>query len=133
VAAPEWGTGGLALSRLGAWVWGRTLTIRVTLSEPAAVTIAITRMVRGRVAATSCRADATRGGRCTIAMHALTLRRHGKRGVNTFIIRLPRMPAAHCIATMTARDAPAVVAARTRWGSWCGCSADAIASESPTQ
>jgi hypothetical protein len=38
-------------------------------------------------------------------MHALTLRRHGKRGVNTFIIRLPRMPAAHCIATMTARDA----------------------------
>ncbi len=78
---------GPSLSRLRVRYSRRTLTVRFTLSEPATITIVVTRIRHGRV-----------------VKRVLLVHRHGKRGADTFRLKLRRLAAGRYTVTVRATD-----------------------------
>jgi hypothetical protein len=76
-----------------------------TLSEAAKVTVVVRRILVGRSVGGRCRLHATRGQRCLVSLRRATLRLSGKRGVDSFRLRMRPLPAGRHSATLVARDA----------------------------
>jgi polyvinyl alcohol dehydrogenase (cytochrome) len=82
----------------------RGTRLQLTLSEPAALQVQISRTLSGRrIKRGRCRAGAKRGTRCVIDHRARRLKFHGRRGRNSLRLNLARLSAGHYIATVLAR------------------------------
>jgi len=95
----------LLISHLRAGVVRRKLRLSLVLSAPAKVTIVLSRTLSGRLVGRRCRARATRGRRCTIALRKATFRMSGKQGQNTLGPRMRALAPGRYSVTVTAVDA----------------------------
>ncbi len=93
------------LSQLRLTRHGRA-TLRLTLSEPAGVTVVIARLEAGRepTPAKGCRLRARKGRRCTARIRTATLHFAGRRGGNRFALRLGKLAPGRYALLITAQD-----------------------------
>jgi outer membrane protein assembly factor BamB len=113
-AAPRLSHVRLAPARFAAT---RATTLKLTLSERAAVTVAITNRVRGRIVGGRCKRAASGRPRCTLIVRDATRMLTGKAGGNSFKLHLRGLRPGSYTMTVTAtagakRSAPARLAIR---------------------
>jgi hypothetical protein len=82
----------------------RATTLRLTLSEAATVTFAVTQLHNGRLVRRRCSFRATRGKRCQVRLTLTRLHPRGRAGRNALKLRLRRLAAGHYTAFVYATD-----------------------------
>jgi hypothetical protein len=80
-------------------------TLRMTVSEPATVSVVVTQQVHGRKVKGRCRAKATNGKRCTLIVQKAKLTFKAVKGRNSFKFRIRSLRPGRYTATITAGDA----------------------------
>jgi outer membrane protein assembly factor BamB len=80
----------------------RGTTLRLTLSQSAALHVQVNRVVSGRKVKRRCRIGVKRGRRCTIQHRARRFSFHGKRGHNRLSLKTRGLPPGHYMATIVA-------------------------------
>jgi outer membrane protein assembly factor BamB len=82
----------------------RAVTLRLTLSEAAAITVAATQLHQGRIVRRRCSMKARLGKRCAVRLTFVKLRHKGGAGRNAFKVRFRRLAAGHYTALIYATD-----------------------------
>jgi hypothetical protein len=105
------GSGGPAISRASIsphrFRATRAVTLRLTLSEAATVTVAATQLHQGRLVRRRCSLRARRGKPCAVRLTFARLRHTGGAGQNAFRVRFRRLAAGHYTASSPRPIAPA--------------------------
>jgi hypothetical protein len=96
---------GPTISHIHVRVLRRRVTLTLTLSEPAKLTVVLRRVLAGRRVNGQCRLRARTGGRCVVLVRRATRRPNGRRGRNTFRLRLRPLPPGRYSLAISARDA----------------------------
>jgi hypothetical protein len=108
VGVPNGGPGTLSqpvVSRLHVTVVHGKLRLSLVVSEPARLTVVVSKLVPGRRVRGHCRAAAGQGRRCTVPVRKLTLRRSGRRGTNRWQPRMHGLAPGRYRITVTALSA----------------------------
>ncbi|MGO9754114.1 MAG: WD40/YVTN/BNR-like repeat-containing protein [Solirubrobacteraceae bacterium] len=79
-------------------------TARLTLSEAATVTVVVTQKASGREVKGTCKANARKGKRCTLAVQKAKLTVDGAKGRNSFKFRVKSLAPGGYTASVTARS-----------------------------
>jgi outer membrane protein assembly factor BamB len=107
-AASGAGSGGPAISRVSIsprrFRPKRAVTLRLTLSEPATVTVGVTQLHHGRLVHRRCSPRAKRGKKCQVRVTFVRLHLKGHVGPNAFKLRLRRRAPGHYTAFIYATD-----------------------------
>ena len=103
VLAPPSVSGAALASKRFTAKQGMTLTL--TLSEPATVTVVVTTTVKGHKVNGLCKASAKKGASCTLTVKKGSLTFNGVKGANSHKFRMSSLPLGLYTATLTARDA----------------------------
>jgi outer membrane protein assembly factor BamB len=92
------------ISQLHVRVVRRRLRLRLALSEPATLTIAVRRLVPGRIVHRVCRAAAKRGRRCQAMVRKLKHHRFAAKGVDALRLRMRPLPPGRYLVVVTAAN-----------------------------
>jgi outer membrane protein assembly factor BamB len=82
----------------------RATTLRLTVSEPATLTVAVTQLHRGHLLRHRCRVRAKRGNPCQVRLTFVRLHPKAHAGRNAFALRLRRLAPGHYTALISAID-----------------------------
>ena len=104
VVAPSGGPSSPRFSHVRVTLLDGHVRLRLTLSEAATITVTVEKGVAGHIAGRRCRVGHRAGRRCTAWTTMRTLKLHGKRGNNAFLLHTKKLRRGRYRLALVARD-----------------------------